>query len=464
MTRRWWSWTLLLGQLVAGCHFPPAVERPPEKGQACAYAAPRTTDRERTAPDCPRLWRLHLRALLARDRVDRAVESYRRRGESEEDLAVLALSVLGWGVGHQDAAVRGAAIRAIRLADAADLEPEVAGRLADPDEVVRTWAAVALYRMRDGATTLRRQLRSPEPDARVVAVREYARLFGAEALDALSPLISDPDPRVRAAACVGLSNTQSPAALPRLLGLARDPEGSVRAQALTALGILALPAGREQARQALDDADPLARRAAARALGRFPTSQVETDLRRVARGEDLLTALVAAAILSRTGEVQPLLNAIAKGLVDRRWAVRVAALDAAAQLKDRVALSLARRALRDAEPLARLAAARALLAEDRPVAVQTALALQRLSCGSLAAGMERVCLQSARLLAEARHEGGLAALLRVARQAPGATTRLAALQSALVLGAGRPAALDALRDPSPQVILAAATWLYTTRQ
>jgi bilin biosynthesis protein len=460
VTRRWWSWILLLGQLVVGCHYPTTLGRPPAKARACDYATPRT----RTTPDCPHLWRLHLRALLARDRVDRAVESYRRRGESEEDLAVLALSVLGWGLGHRDPAVRGAAIRAIRLADASDLEPEVAGHLADPDEVVRTWAAVALSRVRDGANALRRQLRSRSPDARIVAVREYGRLFGADALAVLSPLTSDPDPRVRAAVCVGLSSTKSPAAQPRLLGLARDPKGPVRAQALTALGVLGLPAGREQARQALDDPDPLARRAAARALGRFPTQQVVTDLRRVAQGEDLLTALVAAAILARTGEVQPLLNAIAKGLVDRRWAVRVAALEEAAQLKDRVAVQLARRALRDAEPLARLAAARALLAEERQVAVQTALALQPLSCGSLARGMERVCLQSARLLAEARHEGGLAALLRVARQAPGPTTRLAALQTALGLGAGRPAALAALRDPSPPVILAAATWLYANRR
>lgn len=442
----------------------PITSRPP---QSCAYATGGSLPEKARGPArCVDLWKVHVRILLARGQLEQAVESYRRwardNGPDSEAFRHLLTSFISWGLHHPQPEIRIAAIHAARLSEESGLNPDLALRLADPDQVVRAWAAVALSGTAEGARVLRLQVNSTEPGAREVVARQIGRVLGTEAIPALVRLSYDPEPRVRAATAIGLKEIQSRRALPVLRELLRDADHRVRAQAVSVLGRKTC----QVARDALDDPRIEVRRAAVSALGWCGAGEGEgLELRKVARGSDISLALAAGLQLARSGAVQPLLNAVARGLRSRRWTVRAAALDAtASMITDRVALQLARRGIGDPDPWVRLSAARALLAHrDSKKAAEIAASLRRRSCGSLASGMEPICLQAARLLGEAGHESGLAALRQLARQGARFTTRIVALRSALDHGAGPGLALKALSDPDPRVGLSAATWLHQKR-
>jgi len=434
----------------------------------CEFAAgPKTATRGLTEHlDCHGLGQLHIRVLLAENNVGGAVAAYRRwitrHGRDPAAKQQLALALLRWGLHHKDPAVRVAAIQDANLVDATALYADVASRLTDTDEVVRSWAAVAMSQTSDGFRVLHRQLRSSYPVARAVAVRALGKRLGCGALSTLAQSVVDPDPEVRVAFTVGLSSSRCPDALPVLLRLSRDPQEIVRAAAVEALGHLGRAGAYGAVLRAMEDPREKVRQQAACALARIAGSDARPELWAMALGSDLSSALVAGEALAELGAIQPVLNAVAKGLVDRRWTVRLAALRTAGSVKDRAVLVLARRALDDDEPMVRMAAAEAVFAHaDRTSAVRTALDLRKVACSEPPRPrMEHLCLRASTLLNRAGGGAGLPSLLKLSREALSSVTRSAALQAALDGGANEELAIDALLDPEPQVKLVAARWIY----
>lgn len=453
---------------LGACHPPHASVEGRPLLKSCEFAAIQQDEGRGLIKNlyCPDLWRLHIRMLLVQNRTLQAVASFRQWADSNNQeraaLRHLALSFIWWGLRHQDAQVRVSAVQAARLVDAASLRDDVAALLNDPDEEVRSWAAVNLANTAAGRSALISQLRSRAPTARAVATRALGRIVGQQAIPTLERMVIDPDERVRSATAVGLAATGHNRALPLLALLSRDVQAQVRADAITALGSVANSRSYRSVRRALRDSSALVRAAAVRALARFKLRRAEKDLKKIASGDDLSLALLAAVPLSRLGRVQPALNAIATAMRDSSPDMRIKALQAAAVIKDRVALKLTRPALTDARPRVKLAAARVALAHGaRQEAARVALDLEQLACGSLKKGMDRLCLHAVTLLLQARHRRGLPAMIALSKQSASHTTRVAALRIALSKQTEVDLALFALTDPAPQIRLAAASWILT---
>jgi HEAT repeat protein len=464
--------TLVLVLLLAGCAASPAAREARTLLDAGKLTeAQHEIDRGLADhPDSEELLRLKIRVHVRQGEIAEVVAAYngwaKREGQDRVLLRYIALKVLQWGLKHRDPAIRLAALHGARQTDAAPLEDEVKGRLKDPDEVVRSWAAVALSGTPRGAAVLERQLKSSVPGARSVAVANLGRIAGAGAIKALSGFVDDPAAEVRAALARGLPRTRSPKALPLLIKLAADKERSVRAAAVAGLADLGLKGGVPTVRTALKDPYRGVRISALLALADLEGEAAAGILADVAAGDDLAQALRAGIRLCRLGQVQPALNAIAKALVDRTWTVRAAACNAAGSVQDAVALKLVQRALRDQEPAVRLAAARAVIARSTPSnpdAVKVALGVTNLACtGDKGGAMEALCLQAAEILAGARRPVGQKTLARLALKGREAQTRIAALRMAIRALPQRATGLTlkVLPDKMAQVTVAAAVTLY----
>lgn len=416
-------------------------------------------------PDSFELHKIGIEVHIRRGSPAAALKMYRSwvksHGEDEKLVRHIALSTLRWGLKHRDPAVRLAALQGARETDAAPLEQDVAERLADPNEVVCAWAAVAMSQTQAGADMLGRQLRSTDPRARAVAVENLSRIAGKAAISALSRFVTDPAPRVRSALARGLPLTKSKEALPLLTKLVSDKDKGVRVEAIRALGTLGLPQGVSAVSKALKDPYPGVRVAAVIALADLQSDAAKPALAKIAAGDDLSLALRAGVRLSRMGSVQPVLNAIARTLVSRQWTLRVAGCNAAGSVKDRVALRLVARVLKDPEPAVRIAAARAVFAHNRQeVGLITVRSLHSLACGAKDEQMESLCLQAAELLTRAGKSSGRASLARLSHRGKTPTLRISALRSALALGAHLSVALKALPDKDPKVRVAAAIQIY----
>ena len=261
----------------------------------------------------------------------------------------------------------------------------------------------------------------------------------------LGQLVQAGQVRRAAAVCRGGQDQRCAAALARLV-LLRDARHQD-------------PRVRVSAQKRLAEASRKRRRAGSDARRRGPVDLAA--LRLAARGEDPYVRLRAGRALLRRGEDQPLLDAVARGLVHRRWTVRAAALNAATSARHPVARQLAARALSDPQPAVRLAAARLLLSdrEVKPRAVRVARGVYALTCGGTDPWL---CVQAAEVLARAGEARGLDTLRRLARRGKLAQVRAAALRAALLLGPDPGLALEALADDGYQVRHAAAWWILGT--
>jgi HEAT repeat protein len=451
---------------VAGCHPPQAAVEAEAlllKGDLTA-AERRVADGLAGQPDNGDLWRLKIRIALERNQIGQAVASYReraRRGEDKALLRHLALSVIRWGMKHRDPVVRLAAVQAARETDDAALEDEMGARLGDPDEVIRTWAALALSEHRDGVDVLERQLRSSNPRARAIAVRAVGKFGGAAAVGPLARFVDDGDASVRSAAADALAVTRRREALEPLRRLLADRDPWVRADAARAISSLGLAEGAAVLRGAAADAVPGVRLAVAVALCDLKDEGAKATLAALAAGDDLTVALRAALRLSRLGDAQPALNAIAKALVDRRWPVRAAGCNAASSVKSAVVVALLQRALKDPVPAVQMAAARATFSRGaQESAAATARAIFATACRTRGPASVEMCLEAAELLARAGQEDGRSTLAHLARLASPPERRLEALRAALIFVGRLTLAIDALPDPDPRVSIAAAAWIY----
>ena len=290
------------------------------------------------------LWKLLIHVHLAMGNVTEAVAAYRLNekslGHNRRMSAYLGLTVLRWALTHRDPEVRQEGIQGIRSSDAAPLLKDMLQRLNDPNEVVRTWAAVALSRMPQGADILDEQLRSTSARARALALEWVARIAGEKALKAVGAAAADRAAGVREAAARALTRTGA-GGLEPLLKLLKDKERTVRAAAAEALGRQDQQRARKALAAALDDSYVGVRLAAARSLGTLKDSASKPALFKLASGDDLITALAAAKALFKLGEVQPVLDAIARSLEVGKVPARVAACNAAVVVNDRVAGQLA---------------------------------------------------------------------------------------------------------------------------
>jgi HEAT repeat protein len=454
--------------LFAACHPPQAAvegRRLLDRGEVSA-AQKKVDQAVKAHPRDATLRRLSIEIRLAQNDRRGAVKSYRawldQRGKDERMLNFLALSVLRWGLSNRDPKVRLAALQGARKTDADTLEADVARRLDDPDELVKTWAAVALSRTPAGADTLSQQLRSTNAKARAVAVGNLARIAGKSAIKSLMRFVTDSSTEVRAALARGLGGVKDDLVLEPLGRLVRDKDRGVRAAAVASLGRAGRKGGMDMVETALNDEYLGVRLAAVLAFAELGGTGVKQRLRELAWSQDLPTAYRAGAKLVGMGEDQPLLNAVAKGLVDKKWSVRAAACNAASTIKQHtVALKLVRRALRDPEPRVRAAAARAVLAQgDKTAAARVGGLLVGLGCKSSDTELEAVCIQGAEVLLRAGDRSGLKHLEQLALKAKTAPHRREALRIALTGGALLELAVDVLPDPDADTAVAAAVQIY----
>jgi cyclophilin family peptidyl-prolyl cis-trans isomerase/HEAT repeat protein len=164
---------------------------------------------------------------------------------------------------------------------------------------------------------LDRAFGDPSPIVRAAALDAVARLDGAEAEELLAQAALDVDFRVRAGAVAALAHLEPDLAGPILLPMTRDEDTLVSTAAVGALGRIDTPQARARLRELAAGRDNAMRLAAIGALAEDP------------REEDL--ALFESAWATTTG--------------DMAGEVRVAALEAAAEVGGEDAISLLRRGL-----------------------------------------------------------------------------------------------------------------------
>lgn len=413
-------------------------------------------------PGDERLHRMAIHAHMAMGQVKEAVGAYRRfekaEGRDREMLAYLALTTIRWALAHRSPEVRLEGIQAARQSDAAPLMRDMLQRLNDPNEFVRTWAAVAVSRTSQGAEVLDEQLRSSSPRARALALEWVARIAGDHAVGTVGEAASDKSKEVRVAVARGLAHTGAGGA-PVLIKLLGDEAREVRAAAAVSLGELAFDRGRLALVQALKDSYVGVRLAAATALGKLGGKESAPALRALAAGEDLLTALNAGRALYKQEEIQPLMNAIARALKLGDGPAREAACNAAASVKHEAAVLITAKALTDKLPSVRVAAARAARQGGELIpAVRTSRAVLKVACPD--AKLTSVCFAAAELLALEEVKEGLRELRRLATEAASSATRKQALAAHLRLEAAHEQVLKGLEDQAPEVVLTAAGWLY----
>lgn len=488
-SRLFYLWVLLAVVVLAACRPPQRVLKVQKLIRDGEFERALVQARQtlRRHPHDSMLWKLLVHIHLARDDVKAAVAAYRLRakkgGEDDQLLRYMGLMMMRWGMQHRDPEVRLDAVQGARKTDAAALVRDMIERMSDPDQVIRTWAAVAMSRAPQGAQALEDQLRSPNASARAIAVEQVGRIGKTKVINALIPYLADPSPQVRAAAARGLSHADDPSVVARLAPLCKDPSWQVQVAAARALARLERAAGASAVEPLLQSPQLAVKLAAINALAELRQKDAAAMLRKVATGGDLAAALQAGVRLAGLDEPQPVLDAIGRALKARKWETRAAACNAASRVKQ---AELVREALRDPEPRVRAAAARALLASGarsaergmRPV-VKAAVALHNLACpadtlvaatssqpasapASRPAGSPAtaLCVQAAELMALAAQPQGLATLLRLVQPPHPRGVRLQALELALRHRKSYDLALSLLADKDGRVAVAAAIWLF----
>lgn len=218
--------------------------------------------------------------------------------------------------------------------------------LKDREWPVRAAAAAALRTAgtRMPVKPLLAALRDGEWPVRLAALRTLATLGAQLPVEPVLSLLRDPEPRVRAEAARALGRPGSRPAFDALIVALRDEDERVRASAILALGAFGEQSV-EPLLAARDDPSPLARRAIVRALG----------------------------LAGGPAAIEPIVTSLHAG----DEGMRTAALEALAELAERVPDEQVVAALRQADtwPETRAAAAQALgaLGEHAPVARLTRL-------------------------------------------------------------------------------------------
>ncbi len=453
--------------LLGACYAPSHVVKVRHMVQEGDYerALYQTRRSLKDSPDDRELWKLLLHIHFAQGQRKEAVAAYRKKasgGRADRQVArYLGLLLMRWAMEHKEPAVRLDAVQGARRTDAAPLAPDMGQRLADDDAEVRTWAAVAMSRSRQGADVLEEQLTSTSHAARAIAVEQVGRIAGCKAVTALLPHVKDSHQQVRAAAARALAHCKRKEMLPHLEALLSDSQWQVQAAAARATASLGYRQGTSALTPLLQHKQVGVRLAVMDALAALDQAVARPLLEKMVAERTWLTALRAGVLLARAGKAQPGLEAVARALVAGKPTDRAAACNAASQIKDAVAADQAKKALGDADALVRLAAGRALAAHKRGAeALEMSRALHGKACPAGKAASTDLCLQAAELLALLGQPAGAVTLTRLAREAAGAPLRRRALSVALRHRSSRDLALAAMADDDARVAVAGAVWLY----
>jgi HEAT repeat protein len=204
-----------------------------------------------------------------------------------------------------------------------------------------------------------RQLESPDPAERVLALQALGRRPAAEVRAPVLRALSDPDASVRAAAAVAAGEARLAAAVPVLVDWLDQPEAEVRALAARTLGAIGDPAAVAPLVRALGDGRAEVRRAAIEALGAIRRPDALVPL--IARLDDTDAAARAAAAqaLARWGDTRAVVPLIARARDDAPE-VRAAVAAAVGDIGDARAVPVLVQALADESIDVQLAATAAL--------------------------------------------------------------------------------------------------------
>lgn len=209
--------------------------------------------------------------------------------------------------------VRAAAMRGLGQSPAsADVIDALRGGLGDLDAWVRYYAAQALGRLRDDASTgaIAALLGDPAGQVRVAAVEALSHFKSAPALAALREASRADEPDIRRAALIGLGLLESIESLPVLVEAASASEAATRLVALSALSAIAAPETLPTLAHALSDEDEGVRAAAVGLLASWP----HVDATRIlldALGHSALRAHILQALGTPIrGRIEGLLHAL----------------------------------------------------------------------------------------------------------------------------------------------------------
>jgi len=462
------------------------AELPPEIGLPLAAQAMGDTDVE------VRLRAAQAAIVLRMPRAGDVVIPWLSEGDPRVRLAACdvihaaptdrSVVALGRVLGDPDPHVRLAAAAAMGGSGEAAAVSPLLGHLDDPAPEVREEVARALGRIGDARAVvpLIGKVQDSLPEVRKVVARALGDLGDQRAASALMLALTDIAAEVRFEAVTALGKLRSEEAVPAIAPLA-EPDGGasdayyagratpptgvgageVRAAALRALGRIGSDAAVRALVKALAKDDPASPRSPLRealaAAGKRSTPALIALLGGSPPGNTAAGAALVLGALHEKGGVQPILRAMARGVVPLRHGLR-----ALADLGSPAALPSVLELLDDPDPAARKEAIRAAAALIEPGKVDgRAVDPARAALADAATPIDER-IELCRLLGKTGAPRAEQALLPLVKAKPSAL-RLAAIEALGELQAGSPAVdkalLDALDDESAEVRFKAATSL-----
>jgi HEAT repeat protein len=315
-------------------------------------------------PDDNALWAMKVRASLALGDIEGTAKAYEqyvahRGGDDKHLLRDLSTATLGQALTSPSAKMKMVAIEAIEQIEIHSLTDQVAERMDDQDDRVAATAAIAVLKGMPDAPHIADELtRSPDGEARRIAINGIGRKVGKLAAADLEKAANDPDPRVRRAAISWLGMIKDADAVELLMRHMKDPDDSVRAAsavALARIGIGNLPGF---AKQALADRSLAVRMAA---IDLYAAAKSETELVALTDDADPMVALQAAiAVKAKRPDLGE--KTIARAIAAEEWTIRAGAANLlASALAEEAARTYAQKLVADKELGVTLAAARALV-------------------------------------------------------------------------------------------------------
>lgn len=285
------------------------------------------------------------------------VHAAQRAGRRElvQDLLITARK-------DADAAVRTAALEALRALSAKIALPGAVDALGDPDAQVRAAALGFIGELGSAelAPALLQRIEDPTPRVRA-GVAKALGLIRADGVDrAFDQLAGDPDAEVRAAAAGAAADGGWSAATPRLVELLGDSAPGVRLAAARALGRMKERSVVPALGRLAFAAEPEVRSAATEAIARLDADALTDILDRVLEGNDTegKTTVIRAILAARVKGADRFLRLMWR---DADPAIRVAAGEAMARLGGGQIVDLFLEGFTDPEPEVRRTAVEGLL-------------------------------------------------------------------------------------------------------
>ena len=246
---------------------------------------------------------------------------------------------------------------------------QAAGKLSDPDPMIRREALIELGDLKDAGAVpyLLGALGDSDPYVRGNAAYSLGRLKSAAAVAPLIEILEkDLHPQPRKQAALALARLKDPKAVPAVIGCLKDAELQVRMACAEAVGVFKVPEGVAPLITAASGGEPALEKAVVTALGRIgdPAAfdYVSGALERAPDTETRSEAVRALGGLKRPEAV----SALKKRLKSDEEELRVEAALALARLGDDSGKKVSRKAASSANPGVRRKAEEALRRIRKP--------------------------------------------------------------------------------------------------